>query len=321
MGLAPSGSAFRKEGADMGVITTGSLAKALWPGVSAWFGETYKEWPVEYTRLFDEEKSTKAFDEDVGVSGFGLAVEKSQGSGVSYDEARQSYIQRYINKTYALGFIITEEAIEDNQYNLAVLGRRDARALAFSIRQTREILAANVYNRAFNASYTFADGKVMCATDHPLFAGGTFSNKAAVASDLNEAALEQAIIDIAAFTNDRGLKVAILPRTLHIHAANMVEAERILKSTLQNDSANNAINALRSMGAFPGGVQVNHYFTDEDAWFVRTNCPEGLKYKNRVATEFKPDNDFDTGNAKFKARFRCSFGMTDPRAIYGSPGA
>lgn len=302
-------------------ITTGSLAKALWPGVSAWYGEKYNEWPVEYTQLFDEEKSTKAFDEDVGISGFGLAVEKAQGSGVSYDDAEQSYIQRYINKTYALGFIITEEAIEDNQYNIAVLGRRDARALAFSMRQTKEILAANVYNRAFNSSYTFGDGKEMCATDHPLHAGGTFSNELAVSADLSEAALEQACIDIAGFANDRGLKISVMPQSLHINAANMFEAERILKSVLQNDSANNAINALRSKGAFPQGVKVNHYFTDADAWFIRTNCPEGLKYKNRVGNEFKPDNDFDTGNAKFKARFRCSFGITDPRAVFGSPGA
>jgi len=305
----------------MGVITTGSLAKALWPGVNAFFGTSYKEWPMEYTDLYAVESSGKAFEEDVGISGFGLAVEKTQGSGVMYDEARQAYIQRYVNRTYALGFIITEEAIEDNQYNLAVLGKRDARALAFSMRQTKEILAANGYNRAFNSSYTFGDGKEMCATDHPLFAGGTFANELAVSADLSEASLEQSLIDIGAFVNDRGMKISILPRSLHIHPNNQFEAERILKSVLQNDSANNAINALRSTGAFPGGVKMNHYFTDADAWFIRTNCPDGLKYFNRVDTTFKPDNDFDTGNAKFKSRFRCSFGITDPRAIYGSPGA
>ena len=301
-------------------ITTGSLTKALWPGVNAWYGETYNEWPAEYPDLFEEQSSSKAFEEEVGVSGFGLAVEKAEGAGVSYDDARQSYINRYVNRTYALGFIITEEAIEDNQYNLAVLGRKDAKALAFSMRQTKEILAANVYNRAFNSSYVFGDAKELCATDHPLFAGGTFANELSVAADLSEASLEQACIDIAGFTNDRGLKIAVQPKSLIIPKELMFEATRILKSELQSNSANNDINALRIMGMFPGGVKVNHYLTDTDAWFVRTNCPEGMKYFNRVGNSFKPDNDFDTGNAKFKARFRCSFGNTDPRGIFGSPG-
>jgi len=305
----------------MGIITTGSLTKALWPGVNSFFGESYNEWPVEHLQLFDQETSSKAFEEDVGVSGFGLAVEKAQGAGVQYDEARQSYIQRYVNKTFALGFMITEEAIEDNQYNLAVLGKRDARALAFSMRQTMEILAANVYNRLFNSSYVFGDGKEGCATDHPLYAGGTFSNEASVACDMSEAALEQAIIDIAAFVNDRGLKISIMPKTLLVHPSNMFEATRILKSELQSNSANNDINALRSMNLFPGGAKINHYFSDADAWFIRTNCPDGLKHFTRRAVKFAPDNDFDTGNAKFKASFRSSWGLTDPRAIYGSPGA
>jgi len=289
--------------------------------VNAFYGETYNEWPVEYSDLFDEQKSSKAFEEDVGVSGFGLAVEKSEGAGVSYDDARQSYVTRAINRTFCLGFIITEEAVEDNQYNLAVLGRRDAKALAFSMRQTKEILAANVYNRAFNATYTFGDGKEMCATDHPLYAGGTFANELAVAADLSEASLEQACIDLAGMTNDRGLKISIMPKSLIISKENMFEATRILKSQLQNDSANNAINALRQMGMFPGGAKVNHYLTDADAWFIRTNAPEGLKYFNRIGNEFKPDNDFDSGNAKFKSRFRCVFTVGDPRSIFASPGS
>lgn len=305
----------------MGIINTGSFAKALWPGLNKWFGETYNEWPEEYTALFSKETSRKAYEEEVGVSGFGLAGEKSEGAGIQYDEASQGFINRYINKTYALGFIITQEAMEDNQYDLSVLGKNKAKALAFSMRQTKEILAANVYNRAFNSSYTFGDGKELCATDHPLKAGGTFSNELAVAADLSEAALEQACIDIAGFVNDRGLKIAIMPEKLIIPKELVFEAERILKSTLQNDTANNAINALKSTGIFKGGVTVNHYLTDPDAWFIRTNCPEGMKYFERVATEFGMDNDFDTYNAKFKARFRCSFGNTDPRGIYGSPGA
>ena len=304
-------------------ITTGSVAKSLWPGVNTFFGLGYSEWKTEWTDLFDTNPSTKAFEEDVGLSGFGLAVEKAEGSGVTYDDARQSYITRYVNRTYALGFIVTEEAIEDAiaSYRIAFLGQRDGRALAFSMRQTWEILGANIYNRAFNSSYTFGDGKELCATDHPLYAGGTFANELSVAADLSEAALEQACIDIAAFTNDRGLKVSVLPQSLHIHPSNMFEAERILKSQLQSGTAYNDVNALRSMGVFPKGTMQNHYFSDADAWFIRTNCPDGMKYFDRIAVEFKPDNDFDSGNAKFKARRRGSFGNSDPRGIFGSPGA
>jgi hypothetical protein len=302
-------------------ITTGSLAKALWPGINKWYGEAYKEWAEEYPMLFDKENSTKAYEEDVGVSGFGLAAVKAEGAPIGYDTAKQGFINRYNHKTYALGFIITEEAVDDNQYNLSVLGKKDAKALAFSMRQTKEILAANVYNRAFTAGYTYGDGVVLCSASHPLAAGGVFSNTPAVAADLSEAALEQACIDIAGFVNDRGLAISIMPKKLIIPKELMFEAERILKSTLQNDTANNAINALKTTGMFKGGVDVNHYFTDPDAWFIRTNCPDGMKYFERRGTKFAMDNDFDTSNAKFKASFRCSFGNTDPRGIYGSPGA
>jgi hypothetical protein len=305
----------------MGVINTGSFAKALWPGINKWYGEAYKEWPVEYKNLFDEEKSTKAYEEDVGVSGFGLAGEKSEGAPLSYDEASQAFTDRYVHKTYALGFIVTEEAMEDNQYNLSVLGKKQAQALAFSMRQTKEVLGANIYNRAFTAGYTYGDGVILCSNAHPNKAGGTFSNVPVVAADLSEASLEQACIDIADYRNDRGLRISMMPKTLNIPKELMFEAERILKSTLQNDTANNAINALKSTGMFSGGVQVNHYFTDADAWFIRTNCLDGMKFMNRRATRFGMDDDFDTSNAKFKASFRCSFGNTDPRAIYGSAGA
>jgi hypothetical protein len=189
------------------------------------------------------------------------------------------------------------------------------------MRQTKEILAANVYNRAFSGSYLFGDGKSLCASDHPTKVGGSFSNMPTVAADLSEASLEQACIDIAGFKNDRGLSISIMPKSLIMPKELMFDAERILKSTLQSDNANNAINALKSTGMFQSGVKVNHYLTDPDAWFIRTNCPDGMKYFNRVDTEFGMDNDFDTTNAKFKARFRCSFGNTDPRGIYGSAGA
>ena len=305
----------------MGVINTGNFAKALWPGVSTFYGEAYKEYPIEYTDLYDEESSTKAYEEDVGISGFGLAEEVSEGGKTPYDEARQSYINRYINRTYRKGFIITMEAMEDNQYDIAALGKKKAEALKFSMNQTKEIIAANIYNRAFTTGYTYGDGVVLGSASHPLYAGGTFSNIPSVAADLSEAALEQACIDIAAFTDDRGLTRAFLPKSLHISKEGLFEEHRILNSILQNDTANNAVNALRALNMFPGGAKVNHYFTDTDAWFIRTNCPDGMKYKNRKETTFGMDNDTDTFNAKFYAYFRCSYGNTDPRGIYCSAGA
>lgn len=305
----------------MSVINTGSFAKALWPGVNKWYSDSYNEFPVEYVILYDKETSNRAYVEDVGVMGFGLADETAEGGRVQYDTASQTYINRYIHKKYTKGFIITEEAMDDNQYDISVLGRKDAKALAFSMRQTKEIVGANVYNRAFNGSYVFGDAVSLCSASHPLFGGGTFSNMPAVACDLSEAALEQACIDIAGFVNDRGLKIAVLPKTLIIPKELAFEAERILKSTLQSDTANNAINALKSMNMFPGGAKVNHYLTDADAWFIRTNCPDGMKYFERQADKFAMDNDFDTSNAKFKAVGRYSFGNTDPRGLYGSAGA
>jgi hypothetical protein len=305
----------------MGTINTGSFAKALWPGVNKFYSDAYNEYPIEFTMLFDKETSTKAYEEDVGVMGFGLADVTGQGEGVLYDTASQTYTNRYIHLKYTKGFIITEEAMDDAQYDVSVLGRKDAKALAFSMRQTKEIVAANIYNRFTTAGYTYGDGVVLGSAAHPLFGGGTFSNMPAVACDLSEAALEQAVIDIAGFVNDRGLKVAILPKTLIIPKELIFEAERILKSVLQSDSADNNINALRNLNMFPGGAKASHYLTDPDAWFIRTNCPDGMKYFERKADSFAMDNDFDTANAKFKASARYSFGNTDPRGIYGSVGA
>ena len=306
----------------MPVINTGSLAKALWPGVSTFYGEAYKEWPVEWTDLFDQEESTKAYEEDVGISGFGLAELVDEGGKTPYDEGKQGFVSRYINRTYRKGFVVTMEAMDDAQYgDIGILGKKKAEALKFSMLQTKEIIGANVYNRAFNSSYVFGDGKPMCSTVHPRTAGGTFSNCAAIPSDLSEASLEQACIDIGALVNDRGLLISVMPATLIVPKELVFEAHRILQSTLQNDTANNAINALRSMNIFPGGAKVNHYLTDPDAWFIRTNCPEGTKMKNRKDISFGMDNDTDTFNAKFYAFFRCSFGLTDPRGVYGNAGA
>jgi hypothetical protein len=302
-------------------INTGSFAKALVPGINKWIGQAYTEWQTEYTDLFDKETSRKAFEEDVSTSNFGLAALKTEGSGISYDTASQGFVNRYTNKTYATGFILTEEAMEDNLYDISALGKKQARALGFALRQTMEVLAANVYNRAFTAGYTYGDGTILCTSANLLEGGGTFSNVPAVAADLSEVALEQACIDIAGFVDGRGNHISVMPKKLIIPKELMFEAERILKSTLQNDTANNAVNALRTTGMFKGGVTVNHYLTDPDAWFIRTNVMDGMKYFERRAVTWGSDNDFDTSNLKFKGSFRISFGNSDKRGIYGSAGA
>jgi len=302
----------------MAIINSGSFAKALWPGVNAWYGKAYSEYPVEYTKLFETFKSSRAFEEDVGVSSFGLAVVKPEGSPISYDSERQAYITRYSHVVYALGFMITREIMDDDLYD--VVGQRKAQGLAFSMRQTKEVVAANVYNRAFNSSYTGGDGKELLATDHPLFAGGTWSNELATAADLSEAALEQAHIDIAGFTNDRGLLISVRPKTLVIPRQLMFEAKRITAPTGRPGTDTNDVNAMKAMGLVPE-VVVNHYLTDADAWFLRTDVPHGMKHFERRADSFDMDNDFDTENAKFKATARYSFGWTDPRGLFGSPGA
>jgi len=299
-------------------INSGSFAKALYPGVNAWYGRVYDEWSEEFPELFDIENSSRAYEEDVGTTGFGLATNKSEGGSISYDEESQAFITRYQHVVYALGFIITRETVEDDQYD--VVGKRRAEALAMSMRQTKETIAANVYNRAFNASYTGGDGKEMCATDHPNFSGGTWSNELTTAADLSEAALEQACIDIMKFTNDRGLKISVMPESLIIPVDLAFEARRILESDGRVGTADNDMNALKSMGKFRK-VVINHYLTDTDAWFIRTNVQHGTKCFVRRAMEFGVDNDFDTENAKYKATERYSFGWTDPRGIFGSPGA
>lgn len=302
----------------MSIINSSSFAKALWPGVNAWYGKSYNEYEVEFTKLFDKYTSNKAYEEDVGLSSFGLAIQKAEGAPIQYDSERQGFTNRYTHAVYALGFMITREIMEDDQYD--VVGQNKAQGLAYSIRQTKEVLATNVYNRAFSSSYTGGDGVALLSASHPNVAGGTFSNLIATASDLSEAALEQAIIDIAAYTNDRGLKIAVKPKSLVIPYTLQFEAMRILKSTGRVGTDNNDINALNSMGAFKD-VIVNHYLTDPDAWFIRTDVPNGMKYFERRADAFEMDNDFDTENAKFKASFRASWGWTDPKALYGSAGA
>ena len=302
----------------MAIINSGSFSKALWPGVNAWYGKAYDEFPVEWTDLFDKFTSRKAYEEDVGVTSFGLAQVKSEGQGIAYDQENQSFITRYTHINYALGFIVTREAFDDDQYD--VIGERRARALAFSMRQTKENVAANVYSRAFNSSYTGGDGVSMISSVHPNATGGTQSNTLSVNANISEAALEQAIIDIARFTNDRGLKIQVMPESIIIPPELMFEAERILKSQYRVGTSNNEVSALVSMGKFRGGVKVNHYLTSSTAWYIRTNSPDGLKYFSRKDDSFTEDNDFDTENAKFKATARYSYGWTDWRGIYGAAG-
>lgn len=303
-----------------GVIQTGNHPKALWPGVYAWWGAKYDEHPEQYPDLFDAHSSRKNFEEDVQQTGFGMAPVKGEGSAVMYDSHSQGFITRYTHVAYALGYIVTREELDDNLYN--EVSMRRAESLAFSMRQTMENVAANVYNRAFNASYTGGDGKELLATDHPNSSGGgTFSNELDPAADLSEAALEDMIIQIYGAENDRGLKISLTPRKLIVPRNLFFEANRILKSTLQNDSANNAVNVLKATNAIPEGISMNHYLSDPKAWFIRTNAPHGMKCFKRVTREFSQDNDFDTMNAKAKAYERYSFGWTDPRGLYGSAGA
>lgn len=301
----------------MAIITTGSFAKAIYPGVNAFWGKAYESHRKEYTDLFDVTKSSRNYEEDVGISGFGLAPVKDQGGSISYDDERQTYVKRYTHTVYGIGYIITREMMEDDLYD--IVGERRSKGLAFSISQTIETVAANVYNRAFNSSYTGGDAVEMCSTAH-VTSSGNQANELATAADLSEASLEQACIDINNFKNDRGHNVAVMPRALIVPPALSFEAERILKSPLQNDSANNAVNAVKSMGVIPEGAKVIHKLTDTDAWFIRTNCPDGLKFFMRRAPQFEMDNDSDTQNAKFMATVRFDAGWTDFRGIYGSPG-
>ena len=298
-------------------INSGNFAKALQVGVNAWYGEAYDEHMVEYKHLFDTNSSRKSFEEDIGTSMFGLAGVVPEGGGVIYDDAKQGFLTRYQHVAYGLGFVITENMIEDDLYD--VIGKKRSRALAFSMRQTKEIVAANVYNRAETSGFVGGDGSVMLATDHANVAGGIYSNRLTTAADLSESSLEQACIDIGKLENDRGLKIAIMPECLVIPVDLQFEADRILNSVLRPGTADNDKAVLN--GKFPQGVKMNHYLTDANNWFLRTNCPDGMKHFERKADSFSDDNEFDTGNLKYKAAGRYSFGWTDPRGIFGSSPA
>lgn len=300
------------------IISTGQIAKLLWPGLNARWGVTYNEHPPEWRDLVEVHDSEMNYEEDQEETGFGLAPVKTEGASTAYDTAGLGFTKRYQHITYSLGFIITREAFVDNLYEK--VGMRRTGNLAFSFRQTKENVVANLYNRAFNSSFTGGDGKELLATDHPSLAGD-WSNELATAADLSEASLEDLVIQMGQATNSRGMKIAIQPRALIVPINQMFEAARILRSTGQSGTANNDINALRAMGVFPDGVKVNHYLTDPDAFFIRTNAQDGLKLFQREAVQFADDGDFDTGNRKYKAFERYSVGWTDPRALWGSQGA
>ena len=300
------------------VMTTGAHPKELWPGVKAFFGATYDEHPAEYSQIFDSEGSDKAYEERVQHIGLGLAPEKSQGGTISFEDTAQGYVSRISNITYAIGGIVTREAIEDGQYESIAM--RLARYMAFSIRQSLENVGANILNRAFSSTYLGGDSKELCATDHST-SNGDQSNELAVAADLSEASLEDLLVQIMQAVDSKGLKISLIGQKLIVPPALTFEAARILESVNQSGTANNDVNAIRALGLLPGGVIVNHYLTDTDAWFIKTNAPEGLICQDRRSVEFAKDNDFDTENAKMKASVRKGFGWADWRAVYGSPGA
>jgi len=298
-------------------ISRGQLVKELEPGLNALFGLEYKNYANEHAEIFDTENSDRAFEEEVMLSGFANAPIKAEGTGVTFDNAQETFTARYTHETLALAFAITEEAIEDNLYDR--LASRYTKALARSMANTKQVKAANVLNNAFGTA-NGGDGKELCATDHPIVTG-TEQNELTTAADLNETSLEQALIDIAALTDERGLKIAAKGMKLILPSALQFTAERLMKSTQRVGTADNDINAVVSMGMIPQGYAVNHYLTDTDAWFIKTDVPNGLKHFVRAPLKTAMEGDFTTGNVRYKARERYSFGFSDWRGIFGSPGA
>lgn len=301
-----------------GLITTGSHPRALWPGIKAWWGRSYNEHTTEWTDLFDTNTSSKNYELDVQLTGFGLAPIKREGVAVTYDSESQGFVTTYRHVVYALGYICTEEEKDDGLYT--EVSKQRSGALAFSIRQTKENVGANIYNRVTNGAYPGGDGVALGSTSHPSKAGN-WSNILATPADLSESALEDLLIQIYKAVNDRGLKINLIGQSLHVHPNDWFLANRIMKSTLQVFTGDNTPNAIRMLNALPKGIKMNHYFTDTDAWFIRTNCPNGMKMYQRKAVTFKQDNDFDTENAKAKSSERYSFKWTDPRSNYSSAGS
>jgi hypothetical protein len=300
-------------------ISRAQLFKELLPGLNKLFGLEYAKYENEHTMVFSTENSDRSFEEEQKLSGFGAAGVKMEGMGINYDTAQEAWTARYTHETIAMGFAITEEAIEDNLYDQ--LSARYTKALARSMAYTKQVKAAAILNNGFTAAFAGGDAVALLSASHPLVSGGVNSNIAAVATDLNETALENAVIDIAAWTDERGLLIAARPRKLIIPPALQFVATRILQTELRVETSDNDINAIKANGAIPEGYGVMHYLTDPDAWFLTTDVPNGLKHFVRVPLKTGMDTDFDTGNYRYKSRERYSFGWSDPLAIYGSPGA
>jgi hypothetical protein len=300
-------------------ISRAQLAKELEPGLNALFGLEYARYDNEAAEIYDTESSERAFEEEVMLSGFGSAPVKTEGTAVSFDDAQEAYTARYTMETIALAFSITEEAIEDNLYDR--LASRYTKALARSMSNTKQVKGAATLNNAFDSSFVGGDGLELISTAHVLVNGNTWRNEPTTAADLNETSLENGLIDVAGFVDERGLKVSVRGQKLIIPAALQFVADRLLESTLRPGTADNDINATRNMGMLPQGYTVNHYLTDTDAWFMRTDAPRGFIHFERMPISTKMEGDFDTGNVRFKARERYSFGYSDPRCVYGSPGA
>jgi hypothetical protein len=301
-------------------ISRAQLLKELLPGLNALFGMEYGRYNDEHAQIFETETSERSFEEETKLSGFGAAPVKNEGSAIAYDNAQEAFTARYTHETIAMGFSITEEAVEDNLYDS--LSTRYTKALARAMAYTKQVKAAAILNNAFSGSgVTYGDGKTLCATDHPLVSGGTNSNTPATPADLNETSLEAAVIQIAAWTDERGLLIAAKPRKLVVPPSLQFVATRLLETELRPATADNDINAMRSMGSIPGGYTVNNYLTDNNAWFLMTDIPNGLKHFVRTPMQTSMDADFDTGNARYKARERYSFGVSDSLGIFGSPGA
>ena len=303
-------------------ISRAQLAKELEPGLNSLFGMNYDEYDREYEDIFVIEDSNRAFEEEVLIVGFGSAPVKSEGQGVSFENASESFSSRYTHETVSLAFALTEEAIEDNLYDS--LGKRYVKALAKSMANTKEVKGADVLNNAFSSSFLGGDGKSLIASDHPLAGGGSAANRASTMADLNEASLEDAFIDISTFTDDRGLIISVQPDKLVVPPQLVFVADRILQSDLRSGTADNDVNAIKNTGVLPGGYVVNHYLNDPDAFFILTSVNEmgdGLKMFQRSPMETSMEPDFSTGNIRYKARERYSFGFSDWRGVYGSQGA
>ena len=300
-------------------ISRAQLSKELEPGLNALFGMEYARYENQHSEIFTTESSDRSFEEEVMLSGFGAAPTKSEGTGVAFDDANEAYTARYNHETVALAFSITEEAVEDNLYDR--LSARYTKALARSMAHTKQVKAAAVLNNAFDSTVTGGDGKELCATDHPLTNGSTFANEPSTAADLNETSLEDALIKIAGFVDERGLIVALRGMKLIVPPQLQFVADRLLQTPGRVGTSDNDINSIRNQGMIPDGYVVNHYLTDTDAFFLKTDCPDGFKYFERSPMQTALEGDFDTGNMRYKARERYSFGYSNFRAVFGSQGA